>query len=144
MSPKSFQHAVCRKTFANISSLFNHVTQCNELKTSENVKQWKNYEKSHSSNTNEDVKKLKNFDKSRFVCLDCNKSFAQKTSLARHRYDFHTGPSSFQCSKCHKKYNTHLSFKRHSCPKAEKKFQCSKCPKQFPHQYRLFQHQKRH
>ncbi|XP_056406608.1 oocyte zinc finger protein XlCOF8.4-like isoform X2 [Hyla sarda] len=87
---------------------------------------------------------INQYEKSSFSCLECGKSFAQKSHLYQHKKS-HTGEKSFSCSECGKCYIQKSKLVYHQrTHTGEKPFLCRECGKCFTRKSILDQHTRTH
>ncbi|XP_061540307.1 zinc finger protein 84-like [Phycodurus eques] len=83
-------------------------------------------------------------DKKYISCCQCEKKFATKDGLRRHK-KIHTGQKSFACAVCDKRFNVKANMLRHEkLHKRPKTFTCSLCRRSFRHRGRLIAHIRAH
>ena len=78
----------------------------------------------------------------RFVCPTCNKGFAGKSTMNRHRL-VHTGAKPFACPKCSRSYSLKHHLKEHlntHLPEPLRPHPCPICPRRFADRRSLPKH----
>ena len=66
------------------------------------------------------------------TCVDqCGKEFTRSHDLKRHVQSLHSGVKEFTCDKCEISFATRDALRRHKRIHEDKTFECHKCHKKF-------------
>ena len=80
-----------------------------------------------------------------FTCIECNKSFSQKSYLNTHIRIIHNGERTFKCDLCEKTFARKNTLEAHyASHSTDKPYQCKFCDKSFKSASYLAKHNKIH